>query len=86
MAVGFGSVDGFQETIQATIDNGVDFARAQLPQGDGTDYCVDCDDEIPVARRRALPGVRRCVQCQSKIDRTISAGYNRRGSKDSQLR
>ena len=41
-----------------------------------------------VLRRMALPGVRLCVACQSALDAQQSAasGYNRRGSKDSQLR
>ena len=42
---------------------------------------------IPLARRRALPGVRLCVPCQEAHDAEASfSGYNRRGSKDSQLR
>ena len=43
---------------------------------------------IPEARRKALPGVRLCVACQEEADkdqRAVSL-YNRRGSKDSQLR
>jgi len=28
-------------------------------------YCSDCEEEIPEARRRAVPGCRRCVDCQS---------------------
>ena len=41
-----------------------------------------------LGRREALPGVRLCVECQSERDRhaVSHAGYNRRGSKDSQLR
>lgn len=34
--------------------------------------CVDCDDEIPAARRAAIPGVRRCVHCQSSAERRAS--------------
>jgi len=43
---------------------------------------------IPEARRAALPGVRVCVPCQEGRDLETAAvsGYNRRGSKDSQLR
>lgn len=26
--------------------------------------CEDCQDEIPEARRQALPGVRTCIDCQ----------------------
>ncbi|MBT8075954.1 MAG: TraR/DksA C4-type zinc finger protein, partial [Gammaproteobacteria bacterium] len=40
------------------------------------------------ARRVAVPGVRLCVNCQSELDKKQAdiSGYNRRGSKDSQLR
>ena len=58
-----------------------------MPVGDGADECVDCGEDIPAARRAALPGTRTCVSCQSARDATIrTAGINRRGSKDSQLR
>ena len=38
--------------------------------------------------RAALPGVRLCIACQEKADAEVRvfSGYNRRGSKDSQLR
>jgi RNA polymerase-binding transcription factor DksA len=47
-----------------------------------------CASVIPEARRRALPGVRKCVPCQSEADRLDARQslYNRRGSKDSQLK
>ena len=42
---------------------------------------------VPEARRRALPGVRTCIACQSARDsRPAAFGFNRRGSKDSQLK
>jgi len=28
--------------------------------------CIDCNDEIPEPRRRALPGVTRCAPCQTE--------------------
>ena len=45
-------------------------------------------DYSPEARRKAIPGVRLCVACQTEHDKESAAfaGYNRRGSKDSQLR
>lgn len=87
MAVGFGNVDGFQETIQATVDNAVDFARSQLYKfKESLEFCLNCEEEIPEARRKALTGVCYCIDCQSKRDATIGSYYNRRGSKDSQLR
>jgi RNA polymerase-binding transcription factor DksA len=50
--------------------------------------CEECGAEIPRARREALRGVRLCVGCQSERDKQTRpfSGYNRRGSKDSQLR
>ncbi|EON7637020.1 DksA/TraR family C4-type zinc finger protein [Escherichia coli] len=86
MAVGFGSPDNHLETIQATIDNAIDFARSNLYSGESEEYCIDCDCEIPEKRRLVLKGVKRCVQCQSKVDKVYQERYNRRGSKDSQLR
>lgn len=86
MASGFGGADNHLETIQATIDNAIDFARANLPRGDSLYRCLECDKTIPEKRRIALQGVKYCVDCQSARDRSISSYYNRRGSKDSQLR
>jgi phage/conjugal plasmid C-4 type zinc finger TraR family protein len=62
-------------------------ARARMPVGESETHCVECGEPIPEGRRRAVPGVRTCVECQSARDaRQVSAGINRRGSKDSQLR
>lgn len=30
--------------------------------------CKQCDEPIPAARRKALPGVQLCVQCQSMME------------------
>ena len=32
-------------------------------------FCQLCDDPIPDARRRALPGVQTCVECQAELER-----------------
>lgn len=31
--------------------------------------CEDCGDDIPDARRQALPGVQRCIHCQTIFER-----------------
>ena len=61
---------------------------SQLRQGPGLTHCEECEAPIPEARRKAVPGVRLCVRCQEAEDREqlAASGYNRRGSKDSQLR
>lgn len=88
MAGGFAKDGAVQEQIDATVEDAVEFARAQLPRGDSLSHCEHCDVAIPEARRVAVPGVRLCVACQGERDaETVkSGGYNRRGSKDSQLR
>ncbi len=88
MATGWAGDGAVQDQIDATIKDAVQRARSRLPHGAGPTRCVECDAEIPAARRKALPGVRLCVPCQEAHDRDQGAttGYNRRGSKDSQLR
>jgi phage/conjugal plasmid C-4 type zinc finger TraR family protein len=88
MAGGFAKDGAVQDQIDATVEDAVGRARAQLPRGDSLENCAECDAVIPLGRREALPGVRLCVTCQAEHDKeTVNAsGYNRRGSKDSQLR
>ncbi|MGB5256000.1 MAG: DksA/TraR family C4-type zinc finger protein [Woeseiaceae bacterium] len=88
MAGGFAKDGAVQDQIDATVQDAVEFARGQLPRGESLTHCEACDSAIPEARRKAVPGVRLCVACQAERDKdTIrSSGYNRRGSKDSQLR
>ncbi|NEL74754.1 MAG: TraR/DksA family transcriptional regulator, partial [Xanthomonas perforans] len=51
-------------------------------------HCEECEAPIPEARRKAVPGVHLCVHCQEAhdLEQAGQSGYNRRGSKDSQLR
>jgi phage/conjugal plasmid C-4 type zinc finger TraR family protein len=87
MASGWAPDSAVQDQIDDTVTDGVLRARARLPTGDGAVHCVECGDEIPAARRRALAGVKTCIGCQSTLDRRpVNIGFNRRGSKDSQLR
>ena len=87
MAGGWARDGAVQEQIEDSIADAVKGARARLPAGAGLVHCEECGERIPAARRRALPGVRTCVPCQAERDRSRpSAGINRRGSKDSQLR
>jgi len=87
MATGWAQEGAVLDQIEDTITDGVLTARARLPTGEGTNHCIECGEEIPEARRRAMPGASTCVGCQSGRDsRVVVAGINRRGSKDSQLR
>jgi len=88
MATGWAGDGAVQDQIDATVKDAIMRARSQLPQGPGRSHCEECDAPIPEARRKAMPGVRLCVACQEAGERDgqSHAGYNRRGSKDSQLR
>ena len=52
--------------------------KSEGPQCDARDWKVvsaadceapDCGEPIPEARRRALPGVRLCIECQERYER-----------------
>lgn len=88
MATGWAGDGAVQDQIDATVDDAVRRARQQLRKGPGLTHCEECDAPIPAARRQAVPGVRLCVACQEAQDaeQRSSGLYNRRGSKDSQLR
>ncbi len=88
MAGGWARDGAVQDQIDASVEDAVNRARSRLPRGESLCRCEACDSEIPEARRRAIPGVRLCVSCQAELDKrqTNHSGYNRRGSKDSQLK
>jgi phage/conjugal plasmid C-4 type zinc finger TraR family protein len=88
MATGWAREGAVQEQIDATVKDAIARAKSKLPAGESLAHCAECQAAIPEARRIAVPGVRLCIACQEALDRENRpvAGYNRRGSKDSQLR
>lgn len=86
MAAGYLGGDCVLAEIQSAVDNGVDFARSQLGVGESEEFCLDCDEAIPPARREAVKGCKYCITCQTCHDKKQASQFNRRGSKDSQLR
>ena len=87
MASGWAGDGAVQDQIDATVKDAVERAKSRLPAGPGLTHCAECGSEIPAARREAIPGVRLCVNCQQIEDQDAAFSiYNRRGSKDSQLR
>jgi phage/conjugal plasmid C-4 type zinc finger TraR family protein len=88
MATGWAGDNAVNDQIDATVKDGIRRAQSRLPSGPGATHCDECGEAIAEARREALPGVRLCVRCQEAADERAKsfAGYNRRGSKDSQLR
>ena len=89
MAGGWARDGAVNEQIEASIKDELARLKArQGPLGDSLTHCADCDEPIPEARRRAIPGVKLCIECASERDGRAQArgGINRRGSKDSQLK
>ncbi len=88
MASGWAGDNAVNDQITSSIEDEVARARSRLPKGESLRECEECGEPIPEPRRRALPGVRLCVACQEERDKTqtVFSGYNRKGSKDSQLR
>ena len=87
MAGGWTRDGAVQDQIDDTVSDAVDAARSRLPKGESARECDECGEPIPEKRRKAIPGVRTCVDCQSGRDASVQhAAFNRRGSKDSQLK
>lgn len=88
MAGGWSRDGAVQDQIDASIEDAIQQARSRLPTGESLTHCEECDTEIPQGRREAIAGVRLCVKCQEVVDSENKAVslFNRRGSKDSQLR
>ncbi|MCH6564422.1 MAG: DksA/TraR family C4-type zinc finger protein [Proteobacteria bacterium] len=88
MAGGWSRDGAVQDQIDASVEDAIELARSRLPRGESLHHCEECNDAIPPARRKAIPGIRLCVSCQSDLDEQQASfgGFNRRGSKDSQLR
>ncbi|MFH8134561.1 DksA/TraR family C4-type zinc finger protein [Pantoea osteomyelitidis] len=88
MASGWASDGAVQEQIDTTVNDEITRVRQSIGQGESAHFCEECGDEIPLARRNALKGVKYCLPCQQERDKKLNshAIFNRRGSKDSQLR
>jgi phage/conjugal plasmid C-4 type zinc finger TraR family protein len=89
MAGGWARDGAVSEQIEASINDELARLKArQAPVGDSLTHCAECEEEIPQARREALPGVKLCLDCMQERDAAfqVRGGINRRGSKDSQLK
>ncbi|MBW6416763.1 DksA/TraR family C4-type zinc finger protein [Celeribacter sp. PS-C1] len=89
MAGGWAKDGAVSEQIEASIsDELARMKQTRAPVGESFHECAECGEDIPEARRKAIPGVKLCIDCQQERDGAYKArgGINRRGSKDSQLK
>lgn len=75
MAGGWSRDGAVGEQIEASIRDELDRMQAQAgPRGESLSHCAECEEPIPEARRRAVPGVKLCVDCQSERSAPRGAG------------
>ncbi len=58
--------DNAQRTIERNTTDCINMARDAIQSVRTWETCQDCGEEIPLARRQAMPGCNRCVICQTK--------------------
>jgi len=56
--------DPFERLLEARVE-----AARQRASLQSLAECEECESEIPPARRKAIAGVRLCVECQNAADR-----------------
>ena len=58
--------------IQQSLDIGLNKLKTENQSAqhiiNGVAYCIDCGEEIPIERLKAIPGCCRCVDCQESFD------------------
>jgi phage/conjugal plasmid C-4 type zinc finger TraR family protein len=89
MAGGWARDGAVNEQIEASVNDELARLKARKALvGESLTHCAECEEPISKARRNAIPGVKLCIECQQERDSapSVRAGFNRRGSKDSQLK
>jgi phage/conjugal plasmid C-4 type zinc finger TraR family protein len=89
MAGGWTRDGAANEEIAAQVADELRRLQARRrPVGESLTHCAECDEPIPEARRRAIPGVKLCIDCQAERDATpvSRAAFDRRAPKGSQMK
>lgn len=55
--------------VEQMTTRGINEVLNRLPKGISLEFCDDCGDDIPLARRNAYPGVTRCIHCQTDFEK-----------------
>jgi len=61
-------VDRAQVVSDLFLDQTLEKAKGPQTNGSGADFCIDCGEPIPKARRLAVPGCIRCIDCQEEFE------------------
>lgn len=57
-------------TNQSAVDK-VRAAMAKQAERESAEFCEECGDEIPLQRRKLIPGVQLCVYCKERSERRV---------------
>lgn len=69
MAVGFAKDGAEQDEIAAVVQAAVVHARSQINEHrESFEFCYECDEPIPEARRLVVKGCMYCIKCQAMND------------------
>lgn len=82
MAGGWTRDGAVHDQIEASIADALKRIQARRgPEGESLTHCAECGEPIPEGRRRAIPGVKLCVECQSerRSSPLMRGGIGRRG-------
>lgn len=58
-------IDMSQETYERGLNAALARRLNSAPTGESHTHCADCEEPIPEKRRIAVPGCKRCVDCQT---------------------
>ena len=63
--------DDAQKNSDQFLGANIAACRSKLPSGVGSGECVGCEEPISAARKKAVPGCERCVDCQSDYEKKL---------------
>lgn len=58
-------IDLAQEINDRILGDAIAAQQRAMPRGENATHCEDCGEPIPEGRRKASPGCRRCIDCQT---------------------
>ena len=61
-------IDMAQEAYERSMNYALAKQLSHQAGGDSLTHCENCEEEIPEARRLAVPGCKRCVKCQESLE------------------
>lgn len=61
-------VDRAQEINEQLLGDALAAQQRGMPRGESATHCEDCGEPIPEARRKASPGCRKCIDCQTTLE------------------